>query len=61
VRPTPAAAFWRERSSKTSSVLERMRENWRGVRAGRNELVEGSEEGKMDVWRGLFCGDGDSC
>jgi hypothetical protein len=34
-----------------SRVLERRRENWRGVRRGAFEGVEG----KMEMWRGLFC------
>jgi hypothetical protein len=40
-----------ERASKISSVLERRRENFRGVRRG---VFEGAE-GKIEMWRGLFC------
>lgn len=39
-----------------SIVEERRRENWRGVRRGVKVLVEGSWEGKMEMWRGLFWG-----
>lgn len=34
-----------------SRVLARRRENWRGVRSG---VLLGAE-GKMEMWRGLFC------
>lgn len=54
-RPTPEAAFVRARSSKTSMVEERRRENWRAVRTGAKLLVTGSWDGKMEMWRGLFC------
>lgn len=37
-----------------SKVLERRRENWRGVRSA--VLVGELPEGKMVMWRGLFCG-----
>lgn len=40
-----------ERASKISRVLERMRENWSGVRRG---LLLGWE-GKIEMWRGFFC------
>lgn len=39
-----------------SSVEERSSENWSGVRMGLSVLVAGSWEGKMEMWRGLFCG-----
>lgn len=54
-RPTPEAAFVRARRSKTSIVEERRRENWRAVRTGAKVLVAGSWDGKMEMWRGLFC------
>ena len=41
-----------ERDSKMSRVLDKRRENWRGVRRG---VFEGAE-GKMEMWRGLFWG-----
>lgn len=39
-----------------SRVEERSSENWRGVRIGLRVFVAGSWEGKMEMWRGLFCG-----
>jgi hypothetical protein len=43
------------RDSKTSRLLERRRENWRGVRIGPYGIEgEGACEGKMEMWRGLF-------
>ena len=41
-----------------SRVLERRRENWRGVRIGAEAFDEDEDkdcEGKMEMWRGLFC------
>lgn len=40
-----------ERDSKISSVLDRSKENCKGVRSG---ALLGCE-GKMAMWRGLFC------
>lgn len=50
-RPPPLVVFALERDSKMSRVLARRRENWRGVRSG---VLVGAE-GKMEMWRGLFC------
>jgi hypothetical protein len=49
-RPPPDVRLALERASKMSSVLERRRENWSGVRSG---VLVGAE-GKMEMWRGLF-------
>lgn len=38
-----------------SRVEERRRENCSGVRIGWRVFVCGSCEGKMEMWRGLFC------
>lgn len=38
-----------------SSVEDSSSENWRGVRIGLRVFVAGSWEGKMEMWRGLFC------
>lgn len=50
-RPPPLVVLAFERDSKMSRVLARRRENWRGVRSG---VLVGAE-GKMEMWRGLFC------
>ncbi len=55
VEVVEAVAARRARVSKTSRVLLRRRENWRGVRRGARVLVVGSWEAKMVMWRGLFC------
>jgi len=49
--PPPVVRLAFERDSKMSRVLERRRENCNGVRRG--WLV--GAEGKMEMWRGLFC------
>lgn len=38
-----------------SSVEDSSSENCRGVRIGLRVFVAGSWEGKMEMWRGLFC------
>lgn len=38
-----------------SSVEDSSRENCRGVRIGFSVFVAGSWDGKMEMWRGLFC------
>lgn len=38
-----------------SRVEESRRENCSGVRIGLRVFVAGSWEGKMEMWRGLFC------
>lgn len=38
-----------------SSVEDRSSENCSGVRMGLSVFVAGSWEGKMEMWRGLFC------
>lgn len=38
-----------------SSVEDSSSENCRGVRIGFRVFVAGSWEGKMEMWRGLFC------
>ena len=43
------------RRSKMSRVEERSSEKWRGVRIGLKVFVAGSWEGKIEMWRGLFC------
>jgi hypothetical protein len=50
--PPAALALALARASKMSSVLERMRENWSGVRSG---ALLGCE-GNIEMWRGFFCG-----
>lgn len=46
----------RRRRSKTSRQEDKRRENCRGVRTGVVDVfVEGSWEGKIVMWRGLFC------
>lgn len=47
----------RARAAKTSRVVERRREVWRGVRRGADSAGEVEEEvegGKMEMWSGLF-------
>jgi hypothetical protein len=52
---TEAVDVVRSRRSKTSRLLERRRENWRGVRTGTEVvLVFGSKDGKMVMCSGLF-------
>lgn len=41
-----------------SSVEDSSSENCSGVRIGLRVFVAGSWEGKMEMWRGLFCGGG---
>ena len=49
-RPLLVEEWALERDSKMSRVLERRRENCRGLRTG----VFVGAEGKMEMWRGLF-------